>query len=365
MALTPRTSIREAARNAAAHRATTIILTLVALAMTAVTFLTAGRSAATEADILRSVDETGPRLITVTIEEPSPGIDHAGRLRLARIDGLEWILALGPAQDIRSAATGQRVGVASRALLTALPPEVTIDLGRPTRSGEALVGPQPQAALAMVEPAGAIVDGHTVRSVVGRFTSSGVIADLERLGLVHPESPELEHATLVYLVARDAEHVEGIVRQTRALAGVPADQIAVATADELVLLGQVLSGQVGALSRQLALGAIAVGLILVTLTMTLAVGTRRRDFGRRRALGATRSGIVALTVLEAAIPVLAGVLLGAAAGLAAVALWIGTIPPIGFIIGGTGLIAITGVAAAIPAAANAAWQDPLAILRVP
>lgn len=365
MALTPRTALREAARNAIAHRATTIVLALVATAMTAVTFLTAGRAAAAEAEIIESVDATGPRLITLSIEEPSPGIDHAGIARIAGIDGIEWILALGPAHDIRSAATGQRAGVAARSLLTDLPPEVSIDRGREPRQGEALIGPQPQHALAMIEPAGAIIDEGTSRAVVGRFTSSGAIADLERLVLVQPEDREVECSTLAYVLVKDPLRVESTAAQIRALAGVPADQVVVSTSDELVLLGEVLSGQIGALSRQLAIGAIGAGVVLVALTMTLAVGTRRRDFGRRRALGATRSGIIALTILEAAIPVLTGTLLGTVIGLIAVTAWVGTTPPTSFIAGGAALIAIAGVAAAIPAAAHAAWQDPLSVLRVP
>lgn len=365
MALSAESALREATHNAVAHRGSTIVLTLVALAMTAVSLLTAGRAASAEADVARSVDEAGPRLITLTIEEPSAGLDHYAMARIGQIEGVEWVLGLGAAQDVRSAHTGRRTGIASRTLLSPLPPQVTVTHGRSTRPGEALISERTQRSLGLLEPVGAVTRNYQVHPLVGRFTSSGVIADLDRLVLIHPREASHEHATLVHLLAERALDVQAITDQARILAGIPEDLLTAHTSPELVELGRVLSGQVGALSRQFATGAIAVGLVLVSLTMTLSVGTRRRDYGRRRALGATRSALLALAVLEATISIVAGVLLGTALALGFGTWWNGTIPPATFITANATLIVAAGAAAAIPPAAHAAWLDPLTILRVP
>lgn len=367
MPIAPNAAVREAARNARAHRATTIMLVLVTIAMTTATFLTAGRAAATEQEVLNSVDAAGPRLIEVTITEPSPGVTRTTLDRFTNIDHVEWVLGLGPARDVRSSATGSRINVAARDILSPLPPEVTIDPGRQPRSGEAIIGADTQQRLQLLHPSGALLDGGIPRTVVGAFSASGSIENLDRLVLIQPAADSVDtYATLIYLLADDAQNVESIVRQVRVLAGVnPTESVAVQTSPELVELAAVLAGEVGGLSRQLAIGAIVVGIVLVALTMTLALNARRKDFGRRRALGASRTALISLTLLEAAIPVVVGVVLGTAVGLTAVVLWVGVLPPVSFITAAAVLITLAGSAAAIPPAAAAAIQDPVRILRVP
>ena len=365
MALAPDAALREAARNATAHRATTVMLALVTLAVTAVTFLTVGRTAALEAEVIASVDAAGPRLVTVTITEPSDGVDADAIDRIQAIGGVEWVLALGPAADVRSAALASRANVAARALLTDLPALVDVELGHAPLPGQAIIGRDTQRRLQLLEPSGSLIDDGDARAIVGRFTSGGVIANLDRLVLTRPEDAEAVRATLLYVLAAEPSYVEQIGEQITALAGVPRDNVAIETSPELIELGDVLSGTLGALARQLATGAILVGMVLTALTMTLALNSRRRDFGRRRALGASRSALIALTLVEAAIPVTAGALIGAVGSLVAVAAVAGALPPLGFILAATALIVVTGTIAALPPAAIAAWQDPLRILRVP
>ena len=91
---------------------------------------------------------------------------------------------------------------------------------------------------------------------------------------------------------------------------------------------------------------------------------RRREIGRRRALGITRSGLLLLTAARALIPAGAGVTLGGATGWL-LAARLGTAPPPDFVIG-VAVLAIVGTAlfTAVPAAI-AAGQDPVRILRTP
>lgn len=365
MALPARRALPEAYRNALAHPGTTIVLALVSAAMVMTTMLTAGRSAAAERDVMASVEAAKPRLIRVTVTEPSLGIRKSGLDTLDQMSGVEWILALGPARDTRSAATGVRANVAARDLLTDLPDEVTITHGRLPGPGEAVLGAAPQQRLQLLQPAGAIDNGTTTIAIVGAFTSTGAIDDLERLILTQQPPGTTSYSTLVYVLAKQATDVPPVIDQIRALSGVEPDLLTIDTSPELIELQQVLSGQLGALARQMALGAMLVGLVLVALTMTLALNTRRRDYGRRRALGATRSALLALTILEAAAAVTAGALIGIIAGIATATTLTGTTPPPTFVAAAGLLTVITGTTAAIPPAWLAAIRDPMLILRVP
>lgn len=145
--LTPRRALREAFGNATAHPVTTLLLILITGAMTAAIFLTAGRAAATEAEVLASIDQAGPRLVEMTVEEPSPGVEPQTLALMADLPDAEWILGFGPARDVRSGETGRRANVAARDLITALPPLVAIEQGRTPQPGEVLVSPSTQERL--------------------------------------------------------------------------------------------------------------------------------------------------------------------------------------------------------------------------
>lgn len=366
MPLRFREALRESTRNARAHWVTTMLLALVTASMTSITFLTAGQAAAVEAQVIKSVEETGPRLITVNVAQPSPGLDQDALARFENIDDVEWVLALGEARDVASPVSGLRSNVAARDLVTILPNEVEILEGRVPNSGEAILGREPQRQLQLDQPSGIVLDGSDAIPIVGSFVGRDSLETLDRLVIVAADEDRVVPATLVYILAEDAEDVTGVVRQLIALAGLgDPDDLTVETSDELVQLGLVVSGQVGSFGRQLALGAIAAGMVLIGLTTSLAVSTRKKDLGRRRALGASRSAIVGLGLAESALPALGGSFLGALVGLGILAISSGQAPSAFFITGTLGLMTIAGTVASIPALVNAAWQDPLKVLRVP
>lgn len=365
MALASRKAVAEAARSSRAHPATTIVLVLVALATTIATFLTAGRAAATEAEILASVEAAGARLIAVTVTEPHPGLSSTAVERLASVGDVDWVLALGPARDVTSTSTGVRANIAARTVLTPLPDLVEIDPGRIPRPGEAVVSEDGVRRLQLEAASGSLTDDGVPRSIVGEFSAGGAVENLERLALVYPDAESSELATLVYVLADDATHVNAIVEAVRAVAGVPIDNLAIETSEQIIELGNAASGSIGSLGRQLSAGAIAAGAILSALTVTLALLSRRRDIGRRRALGASRSAIVALALLETSMPIIVGAAGGTLVGGLAVVALSGSPPPLAFAAAAPALIAIISIASSVPPALRAAWQDPLRILRVP
>lgn len=130
-------------------------------------------------------------------------------------------------------------------------------------------------------------------------------------------------------------------------------------------LRDAVAGALGASSRQLMLGVLGGGLVLVSVTVLSAVQGRRRDLGRRRAVGASRSAIVVLVLLQTAVAGVMGALVGSVGGVAAVALAAGAAPPWSFSAGVAVATVLIGLVGAVPPALLAAYRDPVRILRVP
>lgn len=110
---------------------------------------------------------------------------------------------------------------------------------------------------------------------------------------------------------------------------------------------------------------LGVGLLIIAATLTGAVSQRRRDFGRRRALGATRSAIIVLVLTQTAASSVLGACVGAAGGLFAVFQLAGSLPSGAFVLGVAALAIFAALVAALLPACVAATRDPVQILRVP
>lgn len=106
---------------------------------------------------------------------------------------------------------------------------------------------------------------------------------------------------------------------------------------------------------------LGVGLVIVSVSTYGAVAGRRRDFGRRRALGASRSAIVVLVLVQTAVVACAGAALGVGVGL-----WATWSLPSATLVTGVALRAVlVALLGAVPPALIAALRDPVRILRVP
>lgn len=364
MAFSPRRAVAESTAETRAHPVTTAILLVVSVAMTAATLLTVGRSAAAERDILDGLDAEGARLITVTALDTSPGIPLEQLKTIGEFPEVEWVFGLGPAEDVRSGPTAERANIAARGLVTELPPLVAITVGRGPASGEAVVSDAAQRALRLQQPAGWVTVDSDPYAVVGSFAASGVIADLDRLVLTggSVESPD---ATLVYILVKEAQNVPLVAERTEFIVGRDPDLVSIRTSDQLVAANRVISGEVGAFSRQIAVGAVILGLLLVLLTVSLALAGRRADMGRRRALGSSRSALVALVLMIVGLPTLAGAVLGTVVGLSATLAIGGSLPDLDVVLAINTLTLSVAVLATVPPALHVSLQDPVAVLRVP
>ena len=126
-----------------------------------------------------------------------------------------------------------------------------------------------------------------------------------------------------------------------------------------------VAGELRKGAQELLVLVLGVGLALVSITMYGAIAARKRDFGRRRALGASRSSIVVLVLIQAGVAGAIGAITGCAAGLVLMAQTSGLTPGIGFLFGVVGLALVTAAIGALPPALSAALADPVRIVRVP
>jgi putative ABC transport system permease protein len=143
------------------------------------------------------------------------------------------------------------------------------------------------------------------------------------------------------------------------------DRLTVETPSGAIALRDVIAGNLGASARQIMALVMGVGAAVIAVTMVSSTAGRRREFGRRRALGATRSTIVAGLLVQTGLCASIGVAAGMVAGLAVLHAVAGSLPTPHFIAGVAGLAVLLALAAAAPVAIAAALRDPLRILRVP
>lgn len=357
--------LAESLRISRASPAVSIVIALVTAATCALVLATAGRSAAAEQRVMDSIDRAGARLIVLTNSSGDGGPDVALADRAQRIAEVEWALGLGAAIDVRNEAVPGGGTVAGRGLYGGAPRDLILLSGRWPAPGEAVIGERAIASLGLTSASGGLRSVDDVRhwDVVGTFRATGPLEDLDRLVLTSPHPSDT--LALLYAVVRSPERVAAASVALADVSGAgDSSGLTVETSSELVALGSVVSGQLGAASRQQAMAAMVAGLAFETVTLYSVIGARRRDFGRRRALGATRSTLITLVMLQAFWPATIGALAGSGAGTVLLVSSESMLPPFDFVLAVAVLALVIAAIAAVPAAIAAALRDPVRILRV-
>ncbi|QAY71408.1 FtsX-like permease family protein [Xylanimonas protaetiae] len=360
---------RDAVDGARAQRTTTLTLAVVLAVVCFAVLVTTGQSAASEARIVEQIDSAGTRLIALSDDGGKAGIQATAPHRLAGLSDTTWAFGLGEAVDVTNPALPDG-RAASRAVVGDLPADLAIVQGRPPRPGEAIAGTGVTAVLHLgpglgtIRPIGA--PGEDPVAVVGAFEATGPLAHLNDVILIAAAPEDAETLRYVYVMADDVaviDRLEAVLRtSTPAL---DPSALTVETPAGAIALRDVIAGRLGAASRQLMAVVMGVGAAIIAVTMASATASRRRDFGRRRALGATRSALVATTLAQSSLGALAGIVVGTAAGVVTLAATTGSLPSWWFVAGVAGLALLLTVTTATPIATRAAHRDPLRILRVP
>lgn len=361
--------LRDAVVGARAQLVTTLTLILVLATACFAVLVTTGQAAASEARVVEQIDSAGTRLIAISDDGGAAGILPAAPGVLAGLSDVTWTFGLGAAVDVTNPAlpAGR---AASRVMIGDLPPDIALIQGRPPRTGEAVAGSDAAATLNLgpglgrVQPVGGDDDGAV--GVVGVFHAAGPLAFVNDTVLIAGSPDEVSTLRYVYVMAEDVTVVDRLEPvMTTSTPALEPGALTVETPQGAIALRDVIAGRLGAASRQLMAVVMGVGAVIIAVTVLSAVITRRRDFGRRRALGATRSALVATLLAQSAIGAVIGIAAGTTAGLATLAATTGSLPTLRFVVGVAGLTLLLTLATAAPIATYAAHRDPLRILRVP
>ena len=355
--------LREALATVLSQRVASLLTFVLVGGMSATVLLTAGRTAAAERAILSSIDDAGSRAVVVRAE-PNAGLDMSVVGRLSRIEQVEWVGAFGAARDATNGSTGGDVSAAVRTLhATNL---ATLGIDHPAQ-GECYASPKALSLLGMPDTSGYLVsDGTPVCGVSGRLVTPAFLAAFEPL-VVAPLAPESDdQVAVVVVLARHPEQVASVTAATTAMIA-PLDPAAVSitASPDIARLRALVQGQLGGFGRSLTLTLMAVLAALVGALLFGLVMIRRKDYGRRRALGATRSLIV--TLVSASTLMISAVASVLGGGVALLTLSIGGEPQPGWDFVTATLILTTAAAplGAVPPSIVASRRDPLTELRVP
>jgi len=339
---------------------------LVVAGVTAAILATTGQTVASERRVLAEINSPAARLLVFADDEGRAGLDASSMPALSQIDGIEWAVGLGRAFDVTNAAVPSGPPVPARKIYGEWPTTLQASAYRTELPGDALVGPGAATRLGFLQPIGGIRAADFDAPVVGAFIASEPLVDLGASVLIHAEPVRGAELRSVLLSVENVRDLDAVTRAARAiLVAEDTTHLSVRTSAELATLQEVIGSQLAETSRQLLWVVLAAGMVLITATQFGAISQRARDYGRRRALGSTRTGILVHVLLQVGLCSIFGATLGTGAGLLLDWQVAGALPGVAFTAAVATLSIISPLLAAIPPALRAAYRDPVRILRVP
>ena len=272
-----------------------------------------GRTIAAEQQVLSSIDDAGTRAIQVRAEDAA-GVKSDVLKRLSNIDGIEWSAAFSAAVDATNSLvpTGTRVPV--RYIYSEQLDRLDIH-NVPTPGSTAYLSQTAVELFGLPDIGGAVtLTTSATAAVGGRITVPDYMSSFEPVALIPADMSGPPQTVNVVLVIAETPQLVAPVADALAsvLAAEDPSKVTLETSETLAQLRSVIQSQLGSQSRALVLGLVALTALLVAATLYGLVMMRRKDFGRRRALGATRTYIVSLLVTQTALLALVGVTLGLA-----------------------------------------------------
>jgi putative ABC transport system permease protein len=343
------------------------ILTMIMIAgMCAAVLLTSGRTVGAEQAVIGSIDSAGTRSIIVRAKSGA-GLDTSILGRLSRVDGIAWYGGFGPATDVWNAAFPGGTRVALRVAYGD-------DWSDSGVNGEARTGTAYASATALEMLGMSESFGHVNGTDGSGYTVAGeaqVPAYLQFLQpvLIAPQpapSENQDEIALLVIVAERPDLVAPVAEAVTALLSADdASKVTVETSEALADLRALVERQLGSFGRALTLGIFGITGVLAAAILYGIVMMRRKDYGRRRALGASQRLIIVLLLTQTLILSVLGATIGAGASL--FVLWLSSdpLPPATYALGVTVLAIAVAILASVVPAVVAARREPIAELRVP
>lgn len=358
--------IKEAFSAARGQPAASALTILMVAGMVVAGMLTTGRTVGAEQQVLASIDSTGTRSVIIRADDEA-GISPLVIERIAHIDGIEWAGAFSNAIDATNTALPDGVRVPARYVysenLSALgiQPDKVLDLqpSYPTDAARQRLG------LAAVTGAITLVDSRSY-AVVGVAKLPAYLHEFDPVVLIPGSRDSLGTVNIVVVIAAEPALVAPVTDAVVSLLGVEdTSQLSVRTGEGIAALRALIEGQLGTFSRELVIALLGVtGILVAALTFGLVL-MHRKDFGRRRALGASRLFISGLVLCQTGLLSLVGAVLGAGAGGIAILVAGDPLPSVTFALALVILAIVVPPLAAIAPAVFASTREPIRELRVP
>lgn len=368
VAVRPWAVVREGLATAWANKVPSVLVALLVAVMCGATLATVGRTAAAEEQVADRLDAAGSRVLVVNDAQgqdliPGVVVEQAAGLSVA-----ERAVGVVIPVDVTNSVVGAGgTRVPAWAVVGELADVATLERGRWPGPGEALVSARGQLALGMDDPVGSVTLASTTEvmdyNVVGSFTPREPFTDYAAGVLI--AAPDGAVADSLHVVVTDSQAAATAQEAVLGLIAPPTfEAVTVQSPVSLAQLQEQVAGDLTTFGRSLLLGVLGAGALLVAIVVLADVLVRRTDLGRRRALGATRSVIIALVLGRTLAPALLGAGLGIAGGLWVAARYAAAPPP-EFTASTATLAVLAALASAIPPALFAATRDPVRVLRTP
>ncbi|WP_241961183.1 ABC transporter permease [Salinibacterium hongtaonis] len=219
----------------------------------------------------------------------------------------------------------------------------------------------------MIDTVGAVSSlNDSEYTVFGEVYVPDYLSFLEPAVLAPQPSHDSGPISILVVVAESPNLVAPLSEAVLSVLGIAdVSSVKVTTSETLAQLRAVVKGELGSFGRGLVFIVFVISAALTGAILFGLVMMRRKDFGRRRALGATQSLIVLLLMGQTALLSLVGAILGTATALVVVAIGEDPLPGADFVVAiGVLAVVISTLASVFPAVA-AARRDPIHELRVP
>ncbi|GAB3756078.1 hypothetical protein GCM10027591_05250 [Zhihengliuella somnathii] len=360
--------LRDAWSMAVANKTTTLLVALVLAATSLVTITTVGRSAAAMDTLHDRLESAGSRTLVIRDIDNNNYVTATVADLVSSISATQGVTTTTRAIDLVNGALGSGgTVVGAWGIREGMQDAVTLTSGRWPQPGEALISESARERL-QLDGAGGWVQAASHRtqlslSVVGTYAAKDHVSDITD-GIVFPAASN-EPVSTIFIVLDGPEAARSV--QAAVVGIIAPRELADLRIESPISAAELQSQLVGDLanySGSLLAGLLLGGGFLAGIVCFADTLVSRRDIGRRRALGATRSAIVQLIVLRILIAAGGGLFIGLLTGWLA-SRWLGFHVPPSFAAGLAVLSLLIAGAFATAPAVYASRQDPLRELRTP
>ena len=358
--------IREALATSKAQPVISVVSVVMVAGMCAAVLLTTGRAVGAQQSVLGSIDSAGTRSIVIRADADA-GLTTSVVDRLANVEGIEWMGAFGAATDVTNAAIPGGTKVPVRLVWGGDLGELGIPDAQPVPDRTGWASETALEQLGLPDRSGGVTSESADYAIAGQMKVPDYLRFLEPLVVVpqaHSDGPA--RVSVLVVIAARPDLVGPVSSAVQSVLAVDdPTKVTLSTSESLAALRALVEGQLGGFGRNLVVAIFGLTAVLVAAILYGLVMLRRKDFGRRRALGASQGLIIALLLAQIAILSVMGAVLGSTGAALALAASGDPLPGPEFF-AAVGILAVSvGVVAALLPAAAAARRDPLTELRVP